>query len=57
MNEIWKVSTNGVLHLIDNNGYYWCNKAVGKARGNTVTEHKQFPEIKCKHCLRMLGLE
>lgn len=51
MKEQWRVSTNGILHLMDH-GYYKCIRAVGKPKGCIVTEHEQFSSIKCKNCLR-----
>ena len=44
-----KKSTNNKIHLIIN-GYYACNKAIGKHKKGIINSN--FNLITCKNCLR-----
>jgi len=51
----WVVSSRLKLHLLVKRRFYACNGATFGARGKPIEEHNQFPELKCKRCLQILG--
>ena len=47
-----KKSTNGKIHLINEKGFYACNRAVGKHKEDVLISNGKF--ITCKNCLRKI---
>ncbi len=47
-----KQSRSGKLHLITKEGFYACNRAVGKHEVGVIRLNKKY--INCKNCLRKI---
>ena len=45
-------STTGKMHVITKDGYYFCNRAVGKHDNKIIKLNKKY--ITCKNCIRKL---
>lgn len=50
----YHLSTNNIWHKVDRQGYYFCNRAIGKMKNNVddAGTYAKYPF--CKNCRRYL---